>query len=196
MPQKTRQGPQQLRRDAEGRLLDGTTPSTAGWTISPEALSLLYRLSSDPDNPGDALKLLHELQTHQVELDLQHAQLEETELELSSQLAHYQALYQMAPAAYLLLGLDGRILLANAAASDLFELEAEALKGRWLTELLSSESRPAVSALLKSPLGSTRGQVLQVATRSSQSLRLLVAPAPQDPALLMLVYPEIETVTP
>ena len=65
----------QLRQAAEDSLKQGTTPPTKGWSISADALALLYRLASNPDSAGDALKLLHELQAHQVELDLQHEQL-------------------------------------------------------------------------------------------------------------------------
>jgi PAS domain-containing protein len=85
---------------------------------------LLYRLSSDPASASDALKLLHELQTHQVELDLQHAQLLESENELHAQLAHYRALYEQAPIGYLVLEGDGRILQSNRAAAELLGLDA------------------------------------------------------------------------
>jgi PAS domain-containing protein len=190
MPQTKQQGPEQLRIDAEGRLKTGTAPATAGWTVSAEALSLLYRLSSDHDNPGDALKLLHELQTHQVELDLQHAQLAENEQELSSQLAHYQALYHMAPTAYLILGQDGRILQSNQAATELFGLNTEQLKDHWLTDLLSADSRAAVTALLKAPNDSSIGETVQVHALNSQALRLIAGHAPQGDAVLMMVYPE------
>ena len=63
-------GTEQLRADAEARLRTGTAPATAGWGVGTEALSLLYRLASDPERSGDALKLLHESKFDPVSLGL------------------------------------------------------------------------------------------------------------------------------
>jgi hypothetical protein len=62
----------QLRQKAETRISGGNAPATKGWTLGAASLMLLHRLASNPDTASDALKLLHELQVHQVELDLQH----------------------------------------------------------------------------------------------------------------------------
>jgi len=53
-PKRTR--PEHLRADAEGRLRTGTAPPSAGWTVRAEALSLPYRLASNPDNSVDPQK--------------------------------------------------------------------------------------------------------------------------------------------
>jgi len=183
----------QLRADAEGRLQNGSAPLTAGWTISPEALSLLYRLSSDPKSSADALKLLHELQTHQVELDLQHAQLAENEHELALQLAHYQALYEKAPAAYLVIGRDGRILQSNEAANRLFGLDGDQVKDHLLTSLLSAESKPALKEMLEESGQVDVNQAVPVKTLDSRPFRLVSDVAPQDDAFLVLIFPESPT---
>lgn len=75
-----------LRQRAEGRLEEGMAPATLGWSTGTGALTLLHRLAGDPASAGDALKLLHELQVHQVELDLQHEQMEQQLLELGEAL--------------------------------------------------------------------------------------------------------------
>jgi len=181
---------QLLRDEAEGRLKSGLAPAANGWTISPETLSLLYRLASDPDSSADALKLLHELQTHQVELDLQHAQLEENESELNAQLAHYQTLYDMAPAGYLVLDRDGRILHSNQAADRLFGVEIGGLQDHSLASMLSPESRPALMALFKSPEQSTGEHIVHVKALDSRPFRLVSDLAPQADAILLLIFPE------
>lgn len=185
--------PEHLRTDAEGRLRTGTAPSSAGWTVESEALSLLYRLASNPESSADAQKLLHELQTHQVELDLQHAQLAENEHDLALQLAHFQTLYDHAPAGYLVLGRDGRILRSNRAASELFGLDVGQLKDHMLTSLLSPESRPAILAALENAGTDDTTEPVQVRALDSRPLDLVTSMAPGEDAILMLVFQEVAT---
>lgn len=186
-------GTEQLRADAEARLRTGTAPATAGWGVGTEALSLLYRLASDPERSGDALKLLHELQTYQVELDLQHGQLAENEHDLTQQLAHFQTLYDHAPAAYLVLGRDGRILRSNRAASELFGLDAEQLGNHRLSSLLSQESGPAIRAALEHAGAGNAAEAVQVQALDARPLHLYSHIAPGEDAVLMLVCPESPT---
>lgn len=183
-------GPEHLRADAEGRLRTGTAPKTTGWTVGAEALSLLYRLASDPDTSSDALKLLHELQTHQVELDLQHAQLAENEHELATQIGHFQCLYDHAPAAYLILGRDGRIHQSNRAASALFGLDADQMQDHVLTSLLRAESRAAVQTALKNAGTGETLEKVRVQTLDGRPLGLLSGIAPAEDAVLALIFPE------
>ncbi len=156
-----------------------------------EALSLLYRLASNPESSADAQKLLHELQTHQVELDLQHAQLAENEHELALQLAHFQALYDHAPAGYLALGRDGRILQCNRAASGLFGLDVGQLEDHMLTSLLSPESKPAALAILENAgTGDSITEAVRVRALDARPLGLVAGIAPGEDAILVLVFPE------
>lgn len=184
---------EQLRADAEQRLRAGTTPVSAAYGLGTEALSLLYRLASDPESSGDALKLLHELQTHQVELDLQHAQLAENEQDLAGQLGHFQTLYAHAPAAYLVLGRDGRILRSNRAANKLFGLDAVQLENHMLSSLLSQESKPAIRAALENAGTGNATEAVQVQALDARPLCLYSGIAPGEDAVLMLVFPETTT---
>ena len=67
----------ELRVTAEERLNRGSAPATRGGSTGAPALASLHRLANAPASASDALKLLHELQVHQVELDLQHEQAEQ-----------------------------------------------------------------------------------------------------------------------
>lgn len=186
-------GPGGLREAAEGQLRGGTAPSSAGWTVGAETLSVLYRLASDPESSADALKLLHELQTHQVELDLQRAQLAESEHELALQLAHFQALYDHAPAGYLLLGQDGCILRSNRAASELLGVDVGRIKGHVLTSLLGPESRPAALAALENAGNREAAKAVEVQTLGSRRLGLMAGMAPGEDAILAMLFPEVPT---
>ncbi len=141
--------PAQLRLDAESRIQTGKAPATQGWTPGADALTLLYSLASDPASAPDALKLLHELQVHQVELDLQHEQMEHNQRELEGELSRYRALYESAPAAYFVVNPQGRILDSNPVGERLIGVEPEHLAGTPLQQVAAVEDRAAVAALLQ-----------------------------------------------
>jgi PAS domain-containing protein len=145
----------QLRVHAEELLKDGaaTAAKFGGGALGTEALALLYRRASDPEFAADALKLLHELQTHQVELDLLLEQLQDSESELTEELAHYQALYQLAPMAYLVVARDGRVIESNAAAGALLGFAPEHSKEQTLTQYLSPPGRAEVANLIEVLVG-------------------------------------------
>jgi PAS domain-containing protein len=183
-------GPEQLRAHAEDRLQDRSAPSSAGWTISPETLSLLYRLSSDPDSASDALKLLHELQTHQVELDLQHAQLLENENELHALLAHYRALFEQAPAGYLLLGSNGRILQSNQTAGELLGLDTTELENHLFGSLFSPGSKVKLTRILEQAGQVGPNQAVDIETLDLRRLRLVAGKSAFDDAVLLMLIPD------
>ena len=112
-----------------------------------QALALLHRLSSAPETAGDALKLLHELQVHQVELDLQHEEAEQDRLRLTEELANYALLFDVAPFAYLTLFPEGLVIAANRIAAEWLALETaqkDDWAGRRIGDLLAPECRVAV----------------------------------------------------
>jgi PAS domain S-box-containing protein len=110
---------------------------------------MLYKLASRPETALEALKLLHELQVYQIELDLQHEQTETTHRELVEELAHYRELYEGAPTAYLTLNAVGDILECNLSGAALFEVSQEELQGRNIDTLLAPSSQPALLQLLR-----------------------------------------------
>jgi len=151
MPKFTHEpgGHERLRVDAEELLRQGTAPASRGWTVSTDALALLYRLASNTDSAGEALKLLHELQTHQVELDLQLGQLEANEQELGQERDRYKALFDFAPVGYFAVGLDGRVIETNLAGAELLGVARDSLVGHTVSSFLAPESRPTLAGLLK-----------------------------------------------
>lgn len=141
-------GHDRLRDSAEELMKRGAAPRTAGGSLGVDALTLLYRRASSPDSAADALKMLHELQTHQVELDLLYEQIQANEREMTEALNHYRALYDHAPAAYLIVTGEGRIVEANQAASKLFGETISALAGKALSSLLDPGQDAIVGKLL------------------------------------------------
>lgn len=137
-----------LRRDAENKLREGTTPPASDLPLGKETLTLLYSMAGSPERSSDALKLLQELQVHQVELDLQREELENNELEMSRELDLYKSLFELIPTVCLVATLEGRIVESNAAASGLLNTPHGDLVGRTLHDFLMPESYESWSALL------------------------------------------------
>ena len=138
-----------LRLQAEGLLQDGNAPKAKIAMPGVKALALLHSMATNPAQASDALKLLHELQVHQVELDLQHEQFEQSHNELSRVLDRYVEAYDFAPFAYVTVDHDGKIMEGNRAAAELFGVEHAALSGRHIDNLVTSEYRLAIRSLLK-----------------------------------------------
>ncbi len=181
----------QLRQDAETRLRQGAAPPSRGWTVGADALALLYRLASAPDSAADALKLLSELQTHQVELDLQHAQIEADRQEMAQALAHYRALYEFAPVGYLVVGLDGQILEVNRTGAELLGAKQGGLAGQPIAPFFARDSRPAVLGLIEAFREGAQGVCCAVASSDRGSganpLRITASLPPGGEDVLMIV---------
>lgn len=139
----------QLRSEAEARLEAGTAAACRNWPLGTDALHLLHRLSSDPRTAADALKLLHELQVHQVELDLQNEELHANEQRLVEEVSRYKELYEFAPFGYLLVDFQGGIIKSNRAAAELLGVGRDELTDNRIDRFLAAESRPAFLGLLE-----------------------------------------------
>lgn len=179
-----------LRLEAEARLKAGSAPPTRGWPTGIGTLDLLHELASAPESAVDALKLLHELQVHQVELDLQHEQIEITQRELAEDLARYQAMYELAPLAYLTVSPEGDILEGNAAAASLFGVTQVELRGRRLDDFLAPQSRWALTAVLKRLRTGSSMETCEVqlsSTNHSRTLQLMASFAPGSGTFLLML---------
>lgn len=102
------------------------------------------RVAPVPTLEGD--RLLHELQVHQIELELQNEQLTETCAELSALRDRYCDLYDFAPVAYFTVGAGGLLTELNQAGARLLGREREALVGDRLAQFVHESSREAFAA--------------------------------------------------
>lgn len=97
----------------------------------------------------DPRRMLHELEVHQVELELQNAELRKARDELEEALERYTDLYDFAPTGYFTLGADGMIQMVNLTGASLAGIERSALVGRPLASLAAPASRHLLAAFLK-----------------------------------------------
>jgi len=85
-------------------------------------LAHLEKISSGGD-AEDIQKLVHELGVHQIELEMQNAQLAQTQAELEKSRQKYSDLFDFAPVGYLSLDENGVVLEANLTIATLLGAE-------------------------------------------------------------------------
>lgn len=139
----------QLRQQAETSIRGGSAPATYGGSIGAAPLALLHRLASDPASASDALKLLHELQVHQVELDLQHEHFDEERLAQEQSTQQLADLYAFAPVAYFVVTTTGQVMQGNFAAARMLGVDHDDVAGCNISQLATPDGRYALLALLE-----------------------------------------------
>jgi PAS domain-containing protein len=184
----------QVRMNAEERLSNGTAPRTRGWPTGTQALTLLYTLASSPASAGDAQKLLHELQVHQVELDLQHEQADLDRLQLAQELANHAHLFDVAPFGYLTLDAQGRVAEANRIGAAWLGVARDAWTGCRIEELLAPGSRKEIAHVLDCLRnGSARETCTAQSNADGSSVHLVVTAAHNERPVLMAFMPSEPT---
>jgi PAS domain S-box-containing protein len=96
-----------------------------------------------PSLENQTPQLLHELEVHQAELEIQNETLRAAESELAASRDIYSQLYDFAPVGYVTLDTVGVIIQANLTAARLLGLSREELVGRKFSLFLALESRSA-----------------------------------------------------
>lgn len=107
------------------------------------------RPKAGSDAPPDAAALLHELQVHQVELEMQNDELRATQSALEESRNRYADLYDQAPVAYLTLDIRGAIIEANRVATALLGVAGEHLLKSPLSRYVANEDRPLLVRYLR-----------------------------------------------
>ena len=85
--------------------------------------------------------LLHELQVHQIELEMQNNELHKTQIELDAQRERYFDLYDLAPIGYCTLNEKGSIFQVNEAMQSIFDINRDKLLNRSFTDFILSEDK-------------------------------------------------------
>ena len=149
---RTSDEPAELRRRAELRLKD--------------------RQSKKAPNQGDAddQRQLHELEVHQIELEMQNEELLDSRTAMEALLEKYTDLYDFAPVGYLTLDREGIIREANLAGASLLGIARSALINGGFGHFVSAAGRPAFGVFLQ--------QVFESKVRQSCDVTLQVEARP------------------
>jgi len=101
-----------------------------------------------PLGAHEAQRLLHELEVHQIELELQNCELRQAREETEEALEQYTELYEFAPVGYLTLSPDGIIRASNLAGAALLQMERSRLLGLSFLSFVAPQERPAFRGFL------------------------------------------------
>jgi PAS domain S-box-containing protein len=148
------------------------------------ALGVLYELASSPSTAPDALALLHELQVHQVEVDLQDDELRRSRAELETSLNRQVQLYDYAPVGYFTLDFNAVLRELNETGAAMLGLERDFLRGRSLDSFLTAEGASILRAMLGRLAEGAPTEFADLALRSTPDgeTRCMHASACLDPA--------------
>jgi PAS domain S-box-containing protein len=134
----------ELRRRAEARLGEDRAKAAPGQAAD------------------DVQRLVHELQVHQVELEMQNEELRRSRAELEALVERYTELYDFAPVGYLTLGRDGAILQMNLSGASMLGVERARVSGRRLGVFVAETDRPAFNAFLEKVFSSQAKETCEV----------------------------------
>ena len=124
-------------------------------------------------SPEENQRLLHELQVHQIELEMQNEELVEARGRAEEAAALYTEIYDFAPLAYFTLDRHGRITQANLAAAHLIGVDRQRLPGARFRDYVAPAGSPIFDASLERVLGGQAGQTCEVALVTGDRVHLL-----------------------
>lgn len=114
-----------------------------------EKLKDKKKMTGNPDLEADPKRLLHELQVHQIELEMQNEELQEAYETAEKALKKYTMLYDFAPMGYFTLDSDGSILDLNFTGADLLGQKRFTLVNSNFKLFIAKESQTVFNGFLK-----------------------------------------------
>jgi len=163
--------------------------------VSPRANNLT--VNTGDLSPHETRQLLHELQVHQIELEMQNEELRRAQLALDTERERYFDFYDLAPVGYCTLNAQGLITQGNLTMAYLLGVARDALVAHPIGQFIVAEDQDAFYLFRKNLLES--GQTLSCELRMRPkggtlfwvSLVALTTPADDGSTALRLVVSDI-----
>lgn len=143
------------------RKRDGMKPPEAQLRAEVEAQLARAPQTAGPARPAE--ELLHELQVHQMELEMQNEELRRAQLALEESRDRYVELYEFAPVGYLTLTGEGLISEVNLTGALLLGEERKNMLQRRFARFVAPEDRDRYHRLLVSVMQHNERQACELA---------------------------------
>jgi signal transduction histidine kinase/CheY-like chemotaxis protein len=130
----------------------------------------------------EVLRLIHELQVHQIELELQNEELRRARDEVEASATRYSELYDFAPVGYVTLDAKTIILEINLVGSTLLGKDRALLIGQRFASWVTPATRPALEGLVADLHREERASCDLAITRANGVTYLHVDAVPEAPA--------------
>lgn len=147
-----------------GRMMENANKSATA-LFRKKAEEELIRKSQNPEFgnlSADIQVIIHELQVHQIELEMQNEELVRANEESEVTRHKYKELYDFAPSGYFTLSKEGEILELNLCASQMLNKERSNLIGNRLGFFISDETKPIFNDFMDQVLKSNTQKSCEV----------------------------------
>lgn len=121
-----------------------------------------------PLTEADSLRLLHELEVHRIELQMQNAELRRARDDAETALEKYTDLYDFAPVAYFTLDRNGVIRGVNLTGAALMGIERSRLIGRRFTLIVADQARSSFDAFFEKVFSSGGKETCEVTLQTQK----------------------------
>jgi PAS domain S-box-containing protein len=122
----------------------------------------------------DLQRLVHELQVHQVELEMQNEELRRTQNELATTRDRYADLYDFAPVGYMTLDASSMIVEANLTAANMLGIPRTLVVGKRLVRFIQPPDRDAFHKHCREAQTTKRRQTCEVEISASGGIDVFV----------------------
>ena len=136
-----------LRRQAEAKVNHKLAQFT-------DIQTLMTQDVSHQDAMETMKKMVHELQVHQIELEMQNEELRQVEIERDQLRAHFVHLYEFAPIGYCTITQDNQIIETNLSAVTILGIERNATVKSFFTRFIEPEDQDIFYRLKKNLVAS------------------------------------------
>ncbi|MGF7117764.1 PAS domain-containing sensor histidine kinase [Methanobacterium oryzae] len=139
-----------------------------GFRIDKEELRIIAekRLHEKTENiekiPEDVESLIHELQVHQIELEMQNEELRHSRMEIEKLHQKYYDLYNFAPVGYFTISLTTKITEVNSTGANLLGFPKEDLTEKYFRWYVANESQKSFQSCFKKAFREMEKQVFEI----------------------------------
>jgi PAS domain S-box-containing protein len=142
--------------------------------------------AADRQPSAENVRLLHDLQVHQVELEMQNKQLRDAQEHLEESRARYADLFDLAPVAYCVFDRNGAIEDSNVAAATLLRMNRSAMIGLPFSRAVMIAEKQTfadhIARCLDEELRVTTELTVEVRGRGEMVLQLVSTPLASAPS--------------